>query len=171
HNSRNCWRTASSLRCSHVARNALTAVNAQERASTIPRLPRAKTVACGLLKWGRRVWMMVVHAVTRGWQDIGILLGVMGATQPPIRCPTEGCLVISMMMSYRHFSQTYPRKELRTPPTAHARAYHRARWPWRGGLAAPVATVGLGEGRPWGAPRGRTAVGEKGPFIRLRKTA
>src|SRR5262245_44077994 len=54
--------------------------------------------------------MMVVHAVTRGWQDIGILLGVMGATQPPIRCPTEGCLVISMMMSYRHFSQTYPRK-------------------------------------------------------------
>jgi hypothetical protein len=30
--------------------------------------------------------------------------------QPPIPCPTEGCLVISVMMSYRHFSKTYPRK-------------------------------------------------------------
>src|SRR5215471_5329447 len=54
--------------------------------------------------------MTAVHSVTRGWQDIGILLGVMGATQPPIRCPTEGCLVISVMLSYRHFSKTYPRK-------------------------------------------------------------
>src|SRR5215831_17994248 len=34
----------------------------------------------------------------------------MGAMQPPIPCPTEGCLVISMMMSSRHFSKTYPRK-------------------------------------------------------------
>jgi len=76
--SRNCWRTAGSLRPSHVARKALTAVNAQERASTIPRLHRAKTVACGLLKWGKWVWMIMVHAVTRGWQDIGILLGGMG---------------------------------------------------------------------------------------------
>ena len=35
----------------------------------------------------------------------------MGVTQPPIPCPTEGCLVISVLMSSRHFSKTYPRKE------------------------------------------------------------
>src|SRR5262249_35175735 len=110
HNSRNCWRTVGSLRPSHVARNALTAVNAQERARPIPRLHRAKTVACGLVKWGRWAWMIVVHSVTRGWQDIGILLGGMGETQLPIRCLTEGCLVTSLMMSYRHFSKTYCRK-------------------------------------------------------------
>jgi hypothetical protein len=34
----------------------------------------------------------------------------MGATQPPIPCPIEGCLVISAMLSPRHFSKTYPRK-------------------------------------------------------------
>src|SRR5262249_49722774 len=76
----------------------------------MPRLHRAKTVACGLLKWGKCVWIMVVHSVTRGWQDIRILLGVMGAIQPPIPYPTEGCLVISVMRSSRHFSKTYPRK-------------------------------------------------------------
>src|SRR6184192_3726932 len=43
-----------------------------------PRLHRAKTVACGLVKWGKWVWMIVVHSVIRGWQDIGVLLGVMG---------------------------------------------------------------------------------------------
>jgi hypothetical protein len=53
---------------------------------------------------------MVVHSVTRGWQDIGILLGGMGETQLPIRCLTEGCLVTSLMLSYRHFSKTYCRK-------------------------------------------------------------
>src|SRR5215471_14849483 len=58
---------------------------------------------------------MVAHSVTRGWQDIGSLLGLMGATQPPIPCPTEGCLVISVMLSYRHFSKTYPRKPQDTP--------------------------------------------------------
>src|SRR4029450_6891494 len=110
HNSRNCWRTAGSLRPSQVARKALTAVNAQERASTMPRLHRAKTVACGLLKWGKCVWIIVVHSVTRGWQDIRILLGVMGVRQPPIPCPTEGCLVTSCMLLYRHFSKTYCRK-------------------------------------------------------------
>ena len=73
----------------------------------MPRLHRAKTVACGLLKWGKWAWMIIVHSVTRGWQDISILLGVMGATQPPIPCPTEGCLVTSLMLSYRHFSKTY----------------------------------------------------------------
>src|SRR5215813_2603512 len=103
------------MRCSHVARNALTAVNAQERANTMPRLHRARTVACGLVKWGKWARIMVVHSVTRGRQDIRILLGVMGAMQPPIPCPTEGCLVISVMRSSRHFSKTYPRK-LPPPP-------------------------------------------------------
>ena len=69
--------TFKSLRPRHDARNTVTAVNAQERASTIPRLHRAKTVACGLLKWGKWAWMIMVHSVTRGWQDIGILLGRM----------------------------------------------------------------------------------------------
>src|SRR5262249_7367903 len=68
------------------------------------------TVACDLVKWGKWARSMVVHSVTRGWQDIRILLGVMGAIQPPIPCPTEGCLVISVMRSSRHFSKTYPRK-------------------------------------------------------------
>ena len=36
--------------------------------------------------------------------------------QRPIQCPTEGCLVTSVLMSYRHFSKTYPRKVHRTPP-------------------------------------------------------
>src|SRR5712664_3357321 len=31
--------------------------------------------------------------------------------QPPIGCPTEGCLVTSSSTSYRHVSKTYPRKE------------------------------------------------------------
>ena len=30
--------------------------------------------------------------------------------QPPIGCPTEGCLVTSSRTSYRHVSKTYPRK-------------------------------------------------------------
>src|SRR5256886_14099487 len=119
-----------SLRPSHVARKALTAVNAQERASTIPRLHRAKTVACGLLKWGKWAWIIVVHSVTRGRQDIGILLGVMGAKQPPIPCPTEGCLVTSCMLSYRHFSKTYCRKGVGAPVSSDIR-----RW---GHLATPT---------------------------------
>src|ERR671923_789060 len=110
HHSRNCWRPVGSWRPSHVARNALTAGNAQERASPSPRLHRAKTGACGLLKWGKWAWRIVVHAVTRGWQDIRSLLGVMGATSPPIPCSTEGCLVTSCKLSYRHFSKTYCRK-------------------------------------------------------------
>src|SRR4030095_202369 len=76
----------------------------------MPRLHSAKTVAWGLVKWGKCVRMTVVHSVTRGWQDIGILLGGMGATQPPIPCPIEGCLVMLAMLSSRHFSKTYPRK-------------------------------------------------------------
>src|SRR5215471_21859967 len=64
--------------------------------------------------------MIVVHSVTRGWQDMGLLLGVMGEMQPPIPCATEGCLVTSSILSYRHFSQTYCRKgPLGTAPPRH----------------------------------------------------
>src|SRR6266481_5768913 len=115
-NARNCWRTGGSLRCNHVARNALTAVNAQERARTMPRLHSASTVAWGLLKWGRWVWMVSVHSITRGWQDIEVLLRSMGYTQPPIPCPMEGCLVTSSMMSYRHLSKNLPQKGCDLPP-------------------------------------------------------
>src|SRR5215831_12071791 len=90
----------------------------------MPRLHIAKTVAWGLVKWCRCVRMIVLHSVTRGWQDIGILLGVMGATQPPIPCPTEGCLVISVMRSYRHFSKTYPRKDGGPPGGGDANPIH-----------------------------------------------
>src|SRR5262245_38185606 len=107
----------------------------------MPRLHRAKTVACGLLKWGKCVWIMVVHSVTRGWQDIRILLGVMGATQPSIPCPTEGCLVTSCLLSYRHFSKTYCRK----PPEA---------WPTSpGGAAAVRGSVQVGRWPPPPAAR------------------
>src|SRR5882724_10248135 len=71
----------------------------------MPRLHSASTVAWGLLKWGRWVWIVSVHSITRGWQDIEVLLGGMGYTQPPIPCPMEGCLVTSSMMSYRHLSK------------------------------------------------------------------
>jgi len=45
-----------------------------------------------------------------GGQDIGILLGGMGARHLPIRCPIEAGLVTSTLRSYCHFSKTYCRK-------------------------------------------------------------
>src|SRR5712691_5121060 len=110
-NSRNCWRTVGSLRCSQVAKNALTAVNAQERASTIPRLQRAKTVACGLLKWGKCAWMVSVHSVTRGWQDIRFLLGCM--EYMAIHTTPEGRRILPLCIEGRNLidSKTYPRKD------------------------------------------------------------
>jgi hypothetical protein len=41
------------LRSKPRAKTALTALTAQERASTIPTLHKANTVAWGLLKWGK----------------------------------------------------------------------------------------------------------------------
>ncbi len=60
-NSRSCWRTVWSLRCSHPAHSPLTAVSAQERATTIPRLHMANTVACDRLKCGSWVCTTAVH--------------------------------------------------------------------------------------------------------------
>src|SRR5438309_6316906 len=96
-----------------MARNALTAVNAQQRANTIPRLPRAQTGAWGFVKGGKWVWIIVVHSVARGWQAIGILLGGMGETQSPIQCPTEGSLVPSSMCR----PVMYQKPTLESPPT------------------------------------------------------
>jgi hypothetical protein len=95
-----------------VARNALTAVNAQERAITIPRLHKAKTVACGLVKEGKRVWIIVVHSVTRGWQDILFLLGCMGYMATHIT--SDGRHVLPLCIEGRNIigSKTYPRKPL-----------------------------------------------------------
>jgi hypothetical protein len=39
----------------------LTALSAHDRAKTIPKLHKAKTLACGLLKWGMCVVTTVVH--------------------------------------------------------------------------------------------------------------
>jgi hypothetical protein len=75
HHARHGWRPVGSWRPNHVARNALPAVNAQERASTMPSLYRAKTVACGVVKWGKCVWRMVGHAGTRGGKTSGSSLG------------------------------------------------------------------------------------------------
>src|SRR6185503_10783891 len=90
--------------------NTLTAVNAQERARTMPRLHRAKTVVCGLLKWGMCAWMVSIHSVTRGWQDIRFLLVCMGYIA--IHTTPEGRRVLPLCIEGRNTinSKTYPRK-------------------------------------------------------------
>src|SRR2546426_8538004 len=56
----------------------LTAVSAHERASTIPKLHRANTMAWGLLKWGRCVVRVRSHWSKPAWQNIASLLAVVG---------------------------------------------------------------------------------------------
>src|SRR5712691_10629292 len=93
-----------------MARNALTAVSAQERARTIPRLHRASTVAWGLVRWGKWVWIVVVHSVTRGWQDIRFLLGCMGYMAT--HTTSGGTRILPLCIEGRNIigSKTYPRK-------------------------------------------------------------
>src|SRR5262245_30575920 len=76
----------------------------------MPRLHRAKTVACGLLKWGMCAWMVSVHSVTRGWQDIRFLLGCMGYIA--IHTTPEGRRVLPLCIEGSNTidSKTYPRK-------------------------------------------------------------
>src|SRR5207249_11295286 len=76
----------------------------------MPRLHRAKTVACGVLKWGMCAWMVIVHSVTRGWQDILFLLGCMGYMATHIT--PEGRRVLPLCIEGRNIinSKTYPRK-------------------------------------------------------------
>src|SRR5262245_66190663 len=84
----------------------------------MPRLHRAKTVACGLLKWGMCAWMVSVHSVTRGWQDIRFLLGCMGYRA--IHTTPEGRRVLPLCIEGRNTidSKTYPRKPRDRPPHA-----------------------------------------------------
>src|SRR5712691_6546128 len=98
-----------------MARNALTAVSAQERARTIPRLHRASTVAWGLVRWGKWVWIVVVHSVTRGWQDIRFLLGCMGYMAT--HTTSDGTRILPLCIEGRNIigSKTYPRKHDQSP--------------------------------------------------------
>src|SRR5215475_619438 len=52
----------------------------------------------------------MVHSVTRGWQDIWVLLGVMGYMQSPIPCPMEGCPVTSSIDIAPSFTKNLPQK-------------------------------------------------------------
>jgi hypothetical protein len=80
HHSRHGCRTVLSWRRNHMARKAVTAVKAQERASTIPKLHKANTVACGLLNTGKCILIIAVHSTIRLWLDIVALLGSLGYT-------------------------------------------------------------------------------------------
>src|SRR2546423_918576 len=60
-----------------LANQGLTALRAHERASTMPKLHRAKTVAWGLRNWARGCLMVVRHGSTPAWQNMpSLLLGV-----------------------------------------------------------------------------------------------
>src|SRR5437870_5758469 len=60
----------------------LTAVRAHERASTIPKLHRANTVAWGLLRWDRCCMIVVSHWSKPAWQSMASLLVVVGPYTP-----------------------------------------------------------------------------------------
>src|SRR5438105_15892540 len=81
----------------------------------MPRLHRANTVAWGLLKWGMCAWMVRVHSVTRGWQDILFLLGCMG--DMATHTTPEGRRVLPLCLEGRNIidSKTYLRKKTPTP--------------------------------------------------------
>src|SRR5881296_969388 len=61
---------------------ALTAVRAHERASTMPKLHRANTVAWGLLRWDRCCMIVVSHWSKPAWQNMASLLSVVGSGIP-----------------------------------------------------------------------------------------
>ena len=58
-------------------------------------------------------WMVLVHSVTRGWQDIRFLLGCMGYIA--IHTTPEGRRVLPLCIEGRNLidSKTYPRKGVR----------------------------------------------------------
>src|SRR5262245_8286699 len=63
-----------------MARKAATAVKAEERVSTMPKLQKANTVAWGLLKAGRWVLIIEIYSMIRLWLDIVALLGLLRFT-------------------------------------------------------------------------------------------
>src|SRR5215475_2760677 len=60
----------------------LTALRAHERASTIPKLHKANTVAWGLLRWGRCCMIVVSHWAKPAWQNMASFLVVVGPYTP-----------------------------------------------------------------------------------------
>jgi hypothetical protein len=61
-----------------MARNAATAVKAEARASPMPKLHKANTVACGLLNAGRGVLIIAVHSRIRLGLDSVARRGLLG---------------------------------------------------------------------------------------------
>ena len=82
YHSRNRWRIVASCRFQTAATMALTAVREHERASTMPRLHRANTVAWGLLNWGKCCMIVVCPWSTLAWQCMAFLLGTVGSRTP-----------------------------------------------------------------------------------------
>src|SRR5438128_11206210 len=68
----------------------LTALKAHERASTIPKLHRANTVACGLLKEDRCCMIVVSHWSKPAWQNMASLLAVVVGYRTPHSMPYGG---------------------------------------------------------------------------------
>src|SRR5262249_117481 len=89
---------------------------------------KASTVAWGLVKWGKWVWIVVVHSVTRGWQDIVFLLGCMGYTTSHTM-PDGGVFCHSAMLWRCYLLKNLPQKA----------APHRMAW--RGQRAWPAGPV------------------------------
>src|SRR5436309_3761267 len=65
-----------------AASRLLTALRAPERASTIPKLHSANTVAWGLLKGDRWCMIVVSHWSKPAWQNMASLLTVVGSCTP-----------------------------------------------------------------------------------------
>src|SRR5712691_10486047 len=73
-----------------VANRWLTALRAHERASTIPKLHRANTVAWGLLKEDRCCMIVVSHWSKPAWQNMASLLAVVVGYRTPHSMPYGG---------------------------------------------------------------------------------
>lgn len=80
HPARRCWRPVCSWRS--VASRLLTAGRAHERASTMPKLHRANTVAWGLLQCDRCCMIVVSHWLQPAWKNMASLLRVVGPCIP-----------------------------------------------------------------------------------------
>ena len=80
--SRRGWRTVCSLRCLPAASRSLTAVRAHARASTLPQLHSANTVAWGWLTWDRGGLNVIRHGSQPAWHNRASLLAVVGGGIP-----------------------------------------------------------------------------------------
>src|SRR5262245_65674694 len=77
----------------------------------MPRLHKANTVAWGLLKWGMCSWMVIVHSVTRGWQDMYMFPPRMyGRDSYPYNTQWEVCLATLHSSERHHRLKNLPQK-------------------------------------------------------------